>query len=522
MFHAIETLSISEGIVLSVWRARMNALTLSQFQNCLLDQRYRLIRRLGTGSTGSVYLAIHVYLDVPVVLKCLDFDHVASPDRQMYFHAHFTQEARRLTTLRHAHIPRVLDYFIQDDTGYLVMDYIKGQTLAAYLHDHGPLPPAQAIAVARQLLAVLAYLRAQTPPIVYRALKPSKIMLTPDGRLFLLDWGIARQMATGRPDSLTLQGRNGVPMDTRADLFSLGALLYELVTGRKPLRSPGARLPARLLNPQVPWELDLLLERALQPAPVDRFQSAAEFQQALLHVQARLAGPLPGDPPPTRMLPEGATSANGERSAPWAHATDAPSRLGILAGVSAALVTMAALSGLVGFLAFASGPYPIAGTPSDPVPRTHTSHVVGAVQSQQPATTAASEDNSATDPALPTLSIGRPTAHPTVIATARPHVKLTATARLHTTTTTPPAPPTHSVVRRLPDPVWDYWQNRRPVPPPRRVKQSPVKHLAPAASPGEVKRHSATALPLPAKHQPPAPVKRAGRRQDSRPHGHRR
>jgi len=391
----------------------MNAHTLSQ--NHLLDQRYRIIRTLGNGATGQVYLAHHVHLDVPVALKCLTMARTVPPSQREKLINRFIQEARLLTTLRHPSIPRVLDYFTEDGACYLVMDYIEGHTLAAHLRHYGPLSPDQAIICALSLLDSLSYLHQQSPPIVYRDLKPSNVMLAPDGRVFLLDFGIALRLAADLPDPTAGAGSPGYAapeqysnnaIDTRADLFSLGVLLHELVTGRQPPPLPIAFPPAEQLNAQVPHRLSALIEHALQLAPADRFQNAAEFRQALLGCQAELSVSKMGESEPTRAV---SVAPDPKRSAKIASAVR-PGKRGLLAAAGSLLMTMTALVGLVVAIILAP---PQANTHTNLEHNGQAAPAHPIVNQQRPATPATAPDNGSTTLSMP---ITTPAARSTPIA----------------------------------------------------------------------------------------------------------
>src|SRR5581483_9862060 len=153
----------------------------------LLDHRYQIVACLGHGGMGRVYKAFHVMLDAPVALKeLLTPAHATNEERERAIRR-FCREARLLTALRHPSIPRVLDYFTDRQAFYLVMDYIAGQTLAQRLQAADdrrcePLPLDEALDYACQLCNVLIYLHEQRPPVVFGDLKPSNVILTPDGR----------------------------------------------------------------------------------------------------------------------------------------------------------------------------------------------------------------------------------------------------------------------------------------------------------------------------------------------------
>ncbi len=288
----------------------------------LLDHRYQIVAMLGCGGMGRVYKAFHVLLDAPVALKKMTVPDGASPQQREQALRLFCREARLLTTLRHPNIPRVLDYFIEGASCYLVMDYIEGMTLAERLgtglepKERGPLPLTEALDYASQLCDVLTYLHSQQPPVIFGDLKPSNVILTPDGRAVMVDFGIARPSAsrsdtppwqrglggTGPGDASSdtqplgtagyaapEQYEHGWRADPRSDIFALGVLLHEMVTGHAPPPFPFGFQAVRALNPALPEQLEEIIERALRFHPEERFQSASQMYQALRLVAQEMA-----------------------------------------------------------------------------------------------------------------------------------------------------------------------------------------------------------------------------------------
>jgi serine/threonine protein kinase len=288
----------------------------------VLDHRYQIVASLGQGGMGRVYKAFHVLLDTPVALKELStVPHATSEEREQAIRR-FCREARLLTGLRHPNIPRGLDYFTEGASCYLVMDYIEGVTLAERL-DRGntpgagaPLALSEALDYASQLCTVLIYLHSQQPAVVFGDLKPANVILTPDGRTVLVDFGIARasvsgsdtpfwehgladsEIADAESDTQLLgtagyaapeQYEPGWRADPRSDIFALGVLLREMVTGQAPPPFPFGFQPVRAMNPELPGALEELIERALCFHPEERFQSAGQMYQMLRLVAQEVA-----------------------------------------------------------------------------------------------------------------------------------------------------------------------------------------------------------------------------------------
>ncbi len=213
----------------------------------ILDGRYSIVRTIGQGGMGAVYLALDTRLqNKPVAIKEMSTGAVGG-DLQAAIDS-FKKEARILINLRHHALPVIYDFFSgEEQRWYLVMDYIKGDTLKAELQKRGPLPEAEVIYWAHQLCDILEYLHKQNPPIIFRDLKPDNIMLTPEGQIKLIDFGIARNFQPGNTADTVAYGSGGFAppeqygqnqTDARSDVYSLGATLHFLLTGIDPSKNP--------------------------------------------------------------------------------------------------------------------------------------------------------------------------------------------------------------------------------------------------------------------------------------------
>ncbi|HEV2581666.1 MAG TPA: serine/threonine-protein kinase, partial [Ktedonobacteraceae bacterium] len=285
---------------------------------------YVIEASIGRGGMGQVFLASHRTLDVPVAIKQARADqplpesvqkeldtllaqepenapgrsgHTAALDFPLSGGAHtdrFLREALLLARLRHPAIPTLYDYFLEDGYWYLVMEYVPGPTLASYIRQNAPLPPLEALNYTMQLCDVLDYLQQQTPPVVFRDLKPSNVILSPEGRLALVDFGIARYFKEGQINDTTDFGSPGYASpeqyegsgqtDGRSDVYSLGVILHEMLSGKRPARggSRGSQPEAlRRINPALSPALSGLVAVATRPEPMYRFQTARAFYLAL-------------------------------------------------------------------------------------------------------------------------------------------------------------------------------------------------------------------------------------------------
>jgi serine/threonine-protein kinase len=261
--------------------------------DAMLQDRYRIVKTMGGGGMGQVYLAHDTRLaDKPCAVKELVPDPRVSPEEQEQDAAQFHREAATLAHLSHPNLPNVSDYFEQGERFYLVMDYIEGETLEERLSQSpGGLPPEAVVQWALQLCDVLDYLHSQSPPVIFRDMKPSNVMLTPEGQVKLIDFGIVRLFdPSKRTDTLKMGTAGYAPPEQyagqgqttpRSDVYGLGATLHELLTGDDPTAHPFVFSPADKLNPAVSPALAEAVTRALNLDPADRFPSAQAMKEAL-------------------------------------------------------------------------------------------------------------------------------------------------------------------------------------------------------------------------------------------------
>ncbi len=278
----------------------------------LVNNRYRVVEILGQGGMGSVYRAIDENLGVDVALK----DNLFTTDE---YARQFRREAVILATLRHPNLTRVTDHFVIEDQGqYLVMDYIEGEDLRQRMDRVGLLSDEEVVIIGAAICDALNYLHTRIPPIVHRDIKPGNVKITPDGHIFLVDFGLAKIIQSGQ--ATTTGARAMTPgysppeqygaarTDHRSDLFSLGATLYAALTGVIPEDALARAMDQadltnlRKRNPKVSRRLGAVIEKSLAVRPDDRFQDAEEFKQALLNVRGittrRKAGEYMVEPPP--------------------------------------------------------------------------------------------------------------------------------------------------------------------------------------------------------------------------------
>ncbi|HMQ34362.1 MAG TPA: serine/threonine-protein kinase [Chloroflexaceae bacterium] len=265
----------------------------------LLQQRYRITHAVGAGGMGQVYAAADTRFGHAVAIKHL-------PGSERGLSQAFAREAKLMAGLAHPALPKMLDYFEAPEGQFLVMEFVAGDDLGAMLERRGrPFPTAQVLAWADQILDVLAYLHGQPEPVVHRDLKPANLKLTPEGRVMLLDFGLAKGTAAYQtrvadlrsvmgytPQYAPLEQLQGSGTDPRSDLYALAASLFTLLTGRMPpaaLERLGAMLEggpdplpmAHALNRAVPEAVSAALTWALAMNPGRRPESARAMQEAL-------------------------------------------------------------------------------------------------------------------------------------------------------------------------------------------------------------------------------------------------
>ncbi len=252
--------------------------------------RYRIERQLGRGGMSTVYLACDNRNDGRKVAVKEMTDTFATPQERAEAEHDFAREADLLAALRHSAIPAIIDRFSERNKHLLVMEYITGQSLETMLLVHGPYDEDQVRAWALALCPVLSYLHAQEPPVVFRDLKPANVMIEPDGRVRLIDFGIARLFKAQQKKDTVALGTSGYASpehytgqtDARSDIYSLGATLHHLLTGRDPSKHPPfAFPPVRQLAPGISPEFAAVIDRAVQADPDKRFASIDEMQKAI-------------------------------------------------------------------------------------------------------------------------------------------------------------------------------------------------------------------------------------------------
>lgn len=258
----------------------------------LLHDRYEIVGRAGTGGFGAVYKARDTLQNNRLMaIKAIELD-TLSASQAIEATDTFNRELQLLSNLDHAHLPTIYTHFLDATHWYLVMDFIDGEPLDDYLTliDEPCLPLWEVIDIGLQLCDVLGYLHRRHPPIIFRDVKPANIMRTPGGRIYLIDFGIARRFTPGQKRDTTPLGSPGfaapeqygsAQTTARTDIYGLGATLYFLLTGYDPATTPFHLPPLLSLCPTLPAQLAALITSMLDLDPDQRPADMAAIAQVL-------------------------------------------------------------------------------------------------------------------------------------------------------------------------------------------------------------------------------------------------
>jgi serine/threonine protein kinase len=297
----------------------------------MLQNRYRIDALLGEGGMGAVYKAYDTRLKIPVALK----EMVPQPGLDEHtleqLHQQFEQEATVLAPLSHPHLVRVGDYFEEGDNTYLVMDFVEGESLINIIGEKGALPEAQVLTWSLQLLDALSYCHSRN--VIHRDIKPQNVIITPEGKAVLVDFGLVKLWDPEDPQTKTVMRGVGTPeyappeqyssqeghTDPRSDLYGLAATMYHALTGEPPLGAaermadPDQFIPVREMAPDVSQMTSIAVMKAMALARSQRWQDAKEMADALVEgeaapLQPALEKPViiekPAVPARTRELPK--------------------------------------------------------------------------------------------------------------------------------------------------------------------------------------------------------------------------
>lgn len=261
----------------------------------VLDGKYEILKQVGKGGMSIVYLAMDNRLNKQWAVKEIKNDGSKSTETLL---KGLEREANILKNVDHPVLPRIVDIINENGTIYVIMDFVEGKPLSDVLKTEGAQSQRDVIEWGRALASALDYLHSMNPPIIYRDMKPSNVMLKPDGSVKLIDFGTAKEYIIENNADTTALGTRGYAApeqfgdaqghgiyntDARTDIYNLGATLYHLVTGKNPCEPPYEIKPIRQWNPALSSGLEQIIIKCCQPNPNDRYQSCSELLYALDH-----------------------------------------------------------------------------------------------------------------------------------------------------------------------------------------------------------------------------------------------
>jgi serine/threonine protein kinase len=279
---------------------------------------YRIEERIGRGGMGVVYRGHHLKLPREVAVKSIS----VGTDRDLRRQRHrFEKEAFIQSQLDHPGIVKIYDYIVAEQTYYIVMEFVKGRSLAQLLErEVCPVPVERALNLFEQMLESISYAQnfvyqdqdgSSHRGLIHRDLKPANMLITPEDNVKITDFGIVKLVGSektntganyGSPEYVSPEQAEGTGVDMRSDIYSLGIILYEMLTGAPPFHSQGDKLsqldivrahlhkpprPPSEINPRVAPELEAIILKAIEKKPAHRFASGVEFLRAIRHVRGR-------------------------------------------------------------------------------------------------------------------------------------------------------------------------------------------------------------------------------------------
>ena len=263
----------------------------------VLGGKYEILKKIGQGGMSIVYVAMDTRLNKQWAVK--EIKQNPKQDTRTLLKG-LQMEANILKMVDHPVLPRIVDIINYNGTVFVVMDYIEGRPLSEVLKLEGAQPQEKVIEWAKDLCSALDYLHSMNPPIIYRDMKPSNIMLKPDGKVKLIDFGTAKEFDVESLADTTALGTRGYAApeqfgdargrgihktDARTDIYSLGATLYHVLTGKNPSEPPYVIKPIRDWDPSLSSGLEKIINKCTMPNPEDRYQSCTELIYDLEHYE---------------------------------------------------------------------------------------------------------------------------------------------------------------------------------------------------------------------------------------------
>lgn len=259
----------------------------------IIEGKYEILKLIGKGGMSKVYLAMDRNLNKQWAVK--EIQRQTNDKNNEVVVQSAIAEANLMKKLDHPCLPRIVDIINKPDVIYVVMDYIEGEPLSKVLEKYGAQPQESVIEWAQELAGVLEYLHMQSPPIIYRDMKPANIMLQPNGNIKLIDFGIAREYKNQNLTDTVSLGTRGYAApeqfggkgqtDPRTDIYGLGVTMYHLITGKNPCEPPYELYPIRYWNPDLSSGMENIILKCTQLNPQERYASCAELYYALQHYE---------------------------------------------------------------------------------------------------------------------------------------------------------------------------------------------------------------------------------------------
>ncbi len=258
----------------------------------IIDGKYEILKQIGKGGMSTVFLAMDLRLNKQWAIK--EIRRSGSDEKDQVVVSSLLAEAGLMKKLDHPALPRIVDIIETDQTIFVVMDYIEGESLDRVLYEMGPQPQEMVLDWAKQLCDALWYLHRQKPPIIYRDMKPANIMVKPEGNIKLIDFGIAREYKEANLADTTILGTKGYAppeqhgkrqTDARSDIYALGMTMHHLLTGADPRSPDYMYLPIRHWNPQLSSGLERVIDKATALDPEQRYQNCGELLYGLEHYE---------------------------------------------------------------------------------------------------------------------------------------------------------------------------------------------------------------------------------------------
>ena len=248
-----------------------------------IGEKYEVLDCIGKGGMSSVYLVRKLDTEQLFAMKAFDREETVLKSA--------IAELKVLKKVSYPMLPKIETMVVEKDAFYIVMEYIKGETLQEVVAREGAQSLEHVIAWTKELCEVLAFLHTRKPPIIYRDMKPANIMLLPDGKMKLIDFGIAREYKEKQTEDTLCFGTKGYAApeqfygmgqtDARTDIYGLGATMYYLLTGQKVSLLPFERRPLHELKPEIPREVEIIIQKCLKTNPMERYQSATLLRDDL-------------------------------------------------------------------------------------------------------------------------------------------------------------------------------------------------------------------------------------------------